>query len=318
MGLFNHLFGNEKSLAEEMDIDDKKRLRIFSRALRNYPKISKLAENFSHKNAHKTLENRDQLERYLDELNSLTSTELVGILDEVKNEKEILADLERLASADSITHTDSLRHAISVGHHNQKLIIPIFKKIFEVLKSALHLVKIIRIKILNNQLIPERLLTGIFDLLHHQLRFLYGVFNRKTYMDRKIGSKIHQIAVAVILGRELKEEEQTAESKFVQNLLGILEDGSEHYFRNLGNNIFSELAGRAGLGSSVSEYDYYEWINHFESFLYDDEVMFEVINKYHRKSDTTEIKAVMEAFRRSYHLEHFQDLIVDLYEKSKG
>ncbi|MAG91328.1 hypothetical protein CMO83_01480 [Candidatus Woesearchaeota archaeon] len=310
MGLFNHLFGDKGSIAKELKIDSERRIQIWGRALKDYEGISELSKYFSPNNIEKALQDLDALDEVLDNIASLISKELIDIGDEEKLEHEILGDLRRLTSEESKEHTHILIRTIAIEHHDQKKLIPIFRKIHDTLKLAIHTINLIKKRPDN---IGE-LLNYLFKLLFHQLGFLYNTFNRESFIDESVGDKINHIARAIILEEELKEEEQSAENKFVSGIVDqIGNDSSEHYYRRLGKHIFSRLAEMAGLPLKDDD-AFYGWIEGFEGYLYDDEVLSSIIREFHRKSDDQELQLIMIAFRKSYHFDHFNEFIHSLLQ----
>src|SRR3989338_4220253 len=96
MGLLNHLFGNKKSIAKELVMDDNKRMNLWRKHISNYYKREALCKHFSFGNIDAALNNFEATRKVLTQIESLIPSELINIRDEDKEDKEILTDLERL------------------------------------------------------------------------------------------------------------------------------------------------------------------------------------------------------------------------------
>ena len=298
MGLLNHLFGDKKGIAHELEVYGEKRISLWEQHLSNYPKREQSVIVFSsHEKIIIAIKNTPELEKLLDELEELISEDVISIESEERTEKKILEDLDILTSAESRKDSNVLIHKLALEHHNQNVFLTIFRKIHAVLALELHVIKSTRKKLRQKDLsnIPK-LLYGLWTLVSHQESILYRAFNPRNFMDEIARDKIQNVARTIILEEEFKEEEQSDEHKFVSYLLDIFGgDDSEHYYGELGMHIFSKLAEMTG---SMEDYDdHYDWINRFEEFYYSDEILSSVIREFHRKSDEREIKLIMTAFR---------------------
>ena len=300
MGLLNHLFGNKKSIAKELVMDDNKRMNLWRKHISNYYKREALCKHFSFGNIDNALKYFETTKKVLDQIESLISSELINIKEEDKDDKEILADLESLRSDAEI---DDLLGILVEEKQKQTALLSLFKEIHDTLLVELYMIRLIRKKPFN----VKEILLKLFTLINNREFMLYKVFNKEYFSNenKESHAKIVQFARAIILGQELKEEIETDEEKFAKDMLRLMAPGeSKKGYRKLGENIFSLLDNAAevplkGEGILIG-------IKKMERLMKDDEFIYKLIKKLKPRFDDTKIRAAIIAFRKAYDFGHFE------------
>jgi len=318
MGFLSRLIKSKEGLAKETITDKETRKELWEEHISvNYPKRQAFAKQFSPRDIDNTLGKLDRVESLLAELEDLVSKDIVTIENEEKTEDEIIKDLKILASQKSKDHSEKLIVKIATEHHNQKNFFIIFIKIHRVLKLELHIIRLVRKKLKSRDHSNIRnLLEALFTLVYHQESKLYRIFEPEAFADRLAGDQISSIARSFILGEEFGQQKKSAEAKFIAYMVELFgSDDPGQYYVRLAESVFSSLSERAKLMSKDSE-NYYEWIENFERLLDDNGVLPELIRKFHRKTDDEEIRLITAAFRKSFNLNHFEELIMHLYQSN--
>lgn len=318
MGILNHLFGGRKGLAKEL-IDKEKRIEILKKHPNLYLQKSEKAKYFSFKNIDDALKNFNGLLEVLQEIEGMTKKELIDIEGETKNGEVIILDLKKLSSTQSNDETVSLLTNMGEGVDLQKNVLKLLQKLYDVLSTELHAIKHIEKKIEKKELENLKdLLLDLFKLIFHQEAYLWKAFMNDSFLDKDIPLKIDKIARAILFEEELKEEVITLEEKFVRSTHNIMQDdSSEHHYRKLAENIFSDLIEEAanklyGAFPFSSNKKAEKGLKEVENMVNNDALLFRIIKKNRPRYDDKKLKLVMEAFRRAYGQTDFTGS-VDLY-----
>lgn len=189
MGLLNHLFENKKHLAKGLVMGESKRIKLWQEHLTNY-KYRKMLTDPVHSDS--------QIDTRLYELKAGISSELISINKEEKTEKEIIADLKKLRSFKEI---EKLTTALANERRRQATILKIFQEIHNILKTELHLIKLIEKKPSN----VRDLFKKLFVLVHKEDR-LYEPFILNFFEDNSIHEDISRLTNAVLLGVKSKKD----------------------------------------------------------------------------------------------------------------
>jgi len=302
MGWLNHFFMGKKGIAREV-ISKDKRIASWEKLLSNHPKREELCNHFSGRNINNALRDFDATLRVLGEIEALIPPDLIDIDQEEKLEKDVLKDLELLR--DSVGIRD-LSETIAEEKRRKDLLVQLFREIHDVLKAELHLIRLIRERPPN----VKNLLSHLFVLIFNKEHMLYELFRKELYDEDALHlhEEIWQLAKAIILQEEIKEEEETDEEKFAREMLAEMGDAeSRHEYRKLGEGIFCKLAEMAGAPLKMGE-DITEGIRKMEGLMKNDAILYKIIKRLKRKYNDTIIRATMLAFRKAYDLNHFEDL----------
>jgi len=303
MGLLNHIFGSKKGIAKELVMDDNKRMALWDEHLSNFLIREQLSKSFNYGNVDKTWQDFETTDKLLEQIEGLISPELVNIANEEKTSAEILADLKLLKTNPEI---EELSDTIVSVKQREDALRKLFQEIFYVLKAELHLIRLIRTRPSDSR----NLLTRLFEIIFHQEARLYKIFREKDFFEenKHIHAEIIRIARAIMLEEEVKEEMETDEEKFAEEIIEqMVPDESKRRYRELGENIFIELAEIAGAPMPRGE-DITEGIKRMEGLMRNDETMRRIVKKLRPKYDETKIRAVILAFRKAYNLGHFEEL----------
>ena len=307
MGLLNHLFGSEESVAKELKKYEKDKLwDLFEKLVSDYKKKDRLCQHFSSSNVDKALEDFNATKNVLRQIRSLISSELVSISDEDKLEGKILGDLEGLNSMDDIRNL-SLVIVKEKGRKENFHIL--FNEIHNVLMIELHLIRII----MGNPPNAGNLLLRLFKLIFSKENHLYEVFIKESYSaeSRHLHKEICRIARAVIFQEEAEELKETDEDKFVSDMVKYMGQGeSSHRYRKLGVAIFDKLAEMAGV--ELLRDDITEGLERMEELIQDNKVLLKMIKGLRPKYSDIKIMATMRAFRNAFDIGAFEDLESDL------
>jgi hypothetical protein len=308
MGLFNHLFGNKKALAEELAMDDNKRLALWDEHLKNYEEREWLCRNFNYFNINDAVKNLDQTIKILEQIESLISPELVSLGKEIKIDQESIRDIKDL---EILSRVEGLSEMFGATEKKEKIILELFNKMFRVLKAELQLIRQIRKKPEN----VRELLLELFDIMYAVEARLSNVFRDKCYREesKKIHVDIMKITRAILLEEKLEKRKETDDEKFARQLhRKMIDPESDHSYRRLGEAILDKLAAMAGSPLPRDAEKYMTGIEKINKFVGDDNLLHEVIRKLRPRFDETRIRIVMNAFRSAYNHLHFEDLMSDL------
>ena len=300
MSLLTHIFGDKKAVAKKLAMNDRKRLALWNKHLSNYTQRELLSKHFSYANIDKALQDFDATDNVLGQIESLISPELINISDEEKLDRQILSDLKKLKSTDEI---ENLFKIVINEKKKQKALLSLFQEIHDILKVELHLIKLIRKKPSN----LKELLLRLFKLIFHNEAMLYKVFKKESFFDKSVHTDVAKIARAIILQEKLKEEIETDEDKFVEEMVKKMGgEDTEHHYWKLGEGIYTELVEKAG-GVEHRE-DPTVGIEMVRTYIKNTRILYRIIKKLRPKYDDARIKLVMEAFRKSFDLGHFMEL----------
>ena len=319
MGLLNHLFGNKKSIAKELAVDENKRIALWEDHLSNYNHREELVRPFSFGNADKTLEDFGDTLRKLKELEESISSELINIRDEEPLEEEILADLKKLKDPNA---SNQLSLVVIEETRKQAALLSLFQEIHDVLRAELHAIALAKKKI-NEEAEPSSikpLLTRLFELVYQNEDRLYRAFEK----EKPSYEEVIKITKAILLQEELKEELETDEEKFARQMIkqmALADDGSWHEYRELGRDIFFALASATGIEfiaapddmRVMDESDMDGLIVKMEDIIDDDSILHKIIKKLKPKYNDNKIKVVILAFRGAYEMGHFEDFVSEFF-----
>ena len=301
MVLLNHLFGSPKAIAKELIMDDNKRISLWTEHVSNYASREQLSKHFKFDKVDAALKDFETTKSVLDEIVALISPELVNIENEEKTDKEILADLNKLKTNDQL---DKLSDDAVFLSQKQAVIIEIFNEILVLLKTELHLIKLIK------QNPSRELLLELFKMIFHKEARLYIIFREQFFCEesKPIHQNIMRIAKAIILEQEVKELLETAEEKFAREVISKMDpSGSKNKYRTLGEDIYFELTEMVDAPFSKGD-EVLEGIRQMEELMKDDKLMYVLIKKLRRSYNDTAISGIILAFRSAYNLGHFLDL----------
>ncbi len=310
---FVHLM-SEEGIAKDLVLNRKKILDLWKEHLQDFAHREDLARLFKPGNLNDSKVVHSprfwgDLQPVLDKIEALISKDFVNIHKEERSEEEILSDLKRLTSEESRAETVDLTDSIVHEFNKHRQLIKLFKKVHDIIKLELHLIRLIREKPKN---FPE-LLRGIFQLIFQEEPRIYRIFKEEGFVfDKPAFFEIERIATALFLGKELKDELATAEHIFVKLVVKIMEDPtSEHEYRELGEDIYIELAKLMPLSASI-ERDIREWGDHIRELILNDTIMTKITEAVLQRKNKTytneQVKGLIRAFRKSYGLEHFREL----------
>ncbi len=304
MGLFNRLFGSKSDIAKEIEYDVEERINLWEKYLEDYPKREELSRSFSFANIDNSLKDRERLTDVLNQILVLTSEDIITIGKEIKEEDEILADLKKLNSG---KRTEALLtilgDELSSELEKQKAVKAIFMRLYKVLKTELHLIRIV----LTNPDNVRELLIVLFRLIYNQEAMLRRAFLPDTFNNKEAPKKIKEIARSLILEERLKKEVQSDEEKFIYYVSRIMSnEESAHHFRKLAENIFVELAHEAG-APILPEEDVLKLMDKIRELKDNDNVLFRIVKNERPKYDDLKIRQIMAAFRKAFDLSLFED-----------
>ncbi|MBU2561969.1 MAG: hypothetical protein KKD17_06760 [Nanoarchaeota archaeon] len=300
MTLFNHLFRNRKKAAKKLEMHEEKRMKLWEQHVLSFPEREELSKSFSYKNVDALLADPKALKDVLDRLEATISHDLVHIDDEEKLDHEILADLKRLRSADEAI---SVKYDIAYEAGKQASMMKLFRIIHETVAAELHAIRLLR----KNPANAKELLLALFHLIFHKESHLYLIFLEKQHKEKETHNMVTEIARAVLLEEEFKEEMEKEEQRFVREMVRKMGDDSRHHYRRLAEDIYSGLAGMAGAPVGADG-DIVEGIKRLEQLMKTDAVMQKIVKKLRPKYTDEKVKAVILAFRKSYDRGHMMEL----------
>lgn len=311
MGLLNHLFGDKKSIAQELGMDDDKRMALWQEHLSNYAQAESLSKHFCLKNVDKAIQDFDAFANVLNQIESLTSSELVSISDEEKTDKEILLDLEKLRSTGEI---EQIAGAVVNEEHKQEALLKLFREIHDVLKTKLHLIRAIRrvhqayLKEPKLYGYLKKLLVELFRLIFWHEAELYRLFREECHSDKSKHERISRLVKAVILEQKFKEEMETEEEKFAREMLKKMgPEKSSSGYRKLGEDIFDRILEMIGAPFQDGEATM-RGVEQMEKLIGGDNTLFRIIRELRPQYNEVKVRAAMLAFRRAYNAGHFEEL----------
>jgi hypothetical protein len=294
------LFGGRKSLAKELASDSEKsrkqRISFFNKLVKLYPAKEEKVKYFSYKNIDNALKNPAELLSVLQKIEEMILSEIVDIEGEEKLDSEIIRDLKKLSSTESNSKTISLLKSIGDGEDVQENVLKIFRKLHEVLSTELHTIQLIK----NNPKNIKELLLNLFGLIFHQEAHLHKTFMPDTFSNDEITLKVKNIAKAVLLEEELEEEELKTDEKFIRSMARTMgNEYSEHHYRKLAEDIYTDLLDEAG--APFSDFDEADiGLKKVEAIVNDDARLLKIIKENVPKYSEEKLRQVMIAFRKAY------------------
>jgi len=308
MGLLNHLFGNKKTLGKEVLTDEKKknRINIFERYIVSFEEKEELAKQFSFKNINSTLQNPELFTQTLNQIEALITEELIEAKNEEKLDHEILSDLKRINSDKGQAEITNLTSQIVYGRQKQTAIIELLRRIHAVLTLELHTIKLMRKKPAN----LKDIALHFFELIFFREAVLVKVLRAESFHEENAATHrvIWDIAQAVILEEELKEEIISDEEKFVDEMVKKMgfEDSRNHH-RRLGETIYLDLVQLTGAPFTDGE-AVMKGIEALKKLIQDEQLLYQIIKKNRPKYTDAKIRVAVMAFKKAYDLGHFVDL----------
>ena len=300
MGLFNRLFGSNKSIAEESKLDAAACLELWKEHLTNSAMREEISKHFSYKNVDAFLQDAELYERILAQLEDLISKDLVSIEGEVKNEEEIIADLKSLVASDRVYATS---HIPSIVARQQRLL-EIFGKLYFMLKTELHAIRLLR----RNPKNAREILLYLFKLVFHDEPLIYSMFRPENYSTEDLGNweDIQNITKAILVGETLREDARTAERAFISLAVKHMGQDSKHKYRRLAERVYYELLEMIGAPFQNPE-DIMDGVQKLEEFISYDNLLRKLIvkNKGRQKMTNDQVEWMIRAFRKSYGYGHF-------------
>ena len=316
MGLLNQLFGNQKKLAREIILDEKKRLELWKKHVEDHKKRVELARNINYANAKLIVLDENRLKTVLDQIEALISSDIISIEEEERTDEEILKDLKGLRDID---HIHSLAGNVVSAKQKQKHILSLFNEIHRVLIAELHLIGRIRRK-------PEGrldLLIELFKLIHYNELRLYKVFIEDWFSTESLHQhpKIMSIARAVLLQQKIEEEMETAEEKMADEMVKTMGEGkrvSRNSYRKLAEKILEEVIEKTDV--SLDDEDYFEEsARQIERILKDESYISSLIRKFRPKYDDLKVKSMFLAIEKAFRAGHFFDFhTLRAYDNAKS
>ena len=304
MGLLNHLFGGKKGLSKEVAYDEQKRFTLWQQHLADYPKREALAKFFNFANVNNAVANWVALDAVLQQIAGLISRDLVEISDEEKADAEILADLASLTKGERSGDSHAWHSKLAESYKKQEIVLKIMRRIHDVLVLELETIRRIRQRPAN----ATELLGYLFRLIFHQETYLYRALSAEGYFDKSVAEQVNKITQNILLEHELEKEVVTDEMKFIQRMVKIMGNTeSSHNYRKLGEDIYLELAERAGAPMARGQ-DLTVGIQRLERLLQDNNIMFAIVKARRPRYSDNQVRWTVQAFRKAYDLNHFEEL----------
>jgi len=132
MGLLNHLFGSEESVARAIVADEAAIDKHWKHYLGTLPKKKKIID---------TLKFDDKFQKAIPELRNLLNLELSDISDEKKEESGLISDLEAIEHSEKIKRVERLSHCFGYVDSLFEYVYRLLRKLHSVLQSQMHIVQ---------------------------------------------------------------------------------------------------------------------------------------------------------------------------------
>ena len=270
----------KKNIGKEIHLDVEKRIKIWEEYLNSYIKKYKLAKGL--------LNSTNPIE-LVQEIETFIPRELVDIERERKNEKELLRDLIKITSNTWSNQVHDLKGVIK-EEKDSRSIIEILKRLSELLKIQLHTIEKIKQK-------PE----NIKNYLDHLYKLIVTVeFNLNSLfrdmLEREELKDIRELVYKIIRGERIAQEIESEEQKLYKVFRRIMGEESSHDLRQLAHIIYEELLNMVDFANDMSAGQ------KLHRLVNNDEVLINIIRKYHPRYSEKKIKAIVRAFR--YVFEH--------------
>lgn len=306
----NWLFDDKKKIAQELAFDEQKRLNLWQEHLRSHVKREQLCKFFNYKNIANALNDWSQLEKVLNQISDLISEDFVHINDELKTEKEITDHLEYFNSYSHKHELEDLNSSLVYDRITQKFVITIFQKIFAVLQLELHTIRLIK----ERQSDAKKLLLHLFELIYFREDTLLKTFSEKNYGSEHLPrhKEIMKFVRLVLIEEKLEDEILSDEEIFVREMVKKMAFTepveSPNRYRKLAEDIYYALLDKIGAPLEYGDVA----IELFENAVKDDQVMYKIVKRKRPKYTDDKIKQIIEAFRRSFSLGHFEEMESEL------
>ncbi len=196
MDLFNNLFGSTESIAKEAQLDNKSILKIWKDYLKTIPK-KKLVIN--------RLDINKNLQKNLQELKELLKLELVDILNEEIEEKELIADLESMEHKEKIKRVYKLENCLRYVETKYEYVYNLLHQLHSILKSQMHLTE----KLLAGSRKVKKLISHIKLQLELELEIIKKIEEIKTF---------HNLFSALVKGEHIIRTMDLKEKKLLKKM----------------------------------------------------------------------------------------------------
>ncbi|MFC1648109.1 hypothetical protein ACFL1B_01490 [Nanoarchaeota archaeon] len=181
MGLLNHFFSSNESIAEEIEQDDEAIHDKWRKYSETIPRKKDIIES---------LQIGEQIQDKLKELNSILSLELVSVHKEEIEELELLRDLDTLEHSQKIKRVHRLEHCLDYVETRHEYVYQLLHQLYSRIKSQIHLTE----KLLANPTHPERLIAH----LKSQFELELEIINKIEKVE-----KFHDFFVALVKGEHI-------------------------------------------------------------------------------------------------------------------
>lgn len=276
MGLLNYLFKDKEDIAKEIGIDAETRIKVWKEYLDSYDKKYGLAANL--------LKSAGSMQ-IVQDIEILIPKELVDIEKEKKNEKEILKDFKMLTSTKWSNRIVDLKDVI-IDEKESESIYEILKRLFRLLKTELHTIKIIKQNPKKYEDYSHYLCVLIITA-EFKINTLFGhILVKEKHKDTQ--ELVHKI----IRGEHISKEIETEERKLVKKFRAIMGEESHHELRQLAHIIYEEL-----LKYMVHFANDMPAEQRLSEFVNNDKILSDIIRKYHPRFSKEKIQAIIKAFR---------------------
>jgi len=130
MGLLNRFFRSTEAIAKELVEDENTIVKTWKEYLASTKEKGELID---------AIQSGQNLQKLLQRLKSVVSSELVKISDEEKTEKELLADITAIEHEKNVKRVQKLQYCFYNAETKYKFIYHLLEELLNVLKQELHL-----------------------------------------------------------------------------------------------------------------------------------------------------------------------------------
>lgn len=308
MGFLNHLLGGRRRIREELKLDTKKRLELWQTHIANYNKRVELAKKFTPKTVDEALKDLAALDGILKQAKDLISEEIIDTEDEEKTDSEILADLKILTSGNKREVMWKLAQSVATESRKQQYIISLLRKAHDILRIELHAIN----SMMDKERRPENMrdmLIHLSDLVIRHEGYLYMPFMQESYKtDEYLFKDVDRVVRAVLLEEEIEERILKGEEKFVSDMVRIVGSDYIHPLRQIAVNIYNQLLRQVG-APFHDDGECENGLKRMRELVEDDRFLNDIIITNCSKFSDERIMSIMKAFRKSFKLGHFEDIV---------
>lgn len=202
MGLLDHLFNSEESIAKELKLDDDSIIKSWNDYLGTISKKKPIIER---------LKADSSLKASLLALKKLLEIGLADIHGEEKEEEELISDLEALEHSQKIKRVQRLQQCLGYAETKYEYVHGLLHQMHSILKTQMHIAE----KLLAGSKDPEKLISHLKSQFELEWTVMKKIIDMKTF---------HNLFSALVKGEHIVKTMDSSEKRLLSMMQKIMYD----------------------------------------------------------------------------------------------